>query len=62
MSKEQEAVAAPADQSFRISVKDQSYVRLRTNDPDVVARVAKALGKGAVVRAKGEDGKFHALA
>ena len=61
MSKEQEA-AAPADQSFRISVKDSSYVRLRTNDPDVVARVAKALGKGAVVRAKGEDGKFHALA
>jgi len=61
MSKEQEA-AAPADQAFRISVKDQSYVRLRTNNPDVVARVAKALGKGAVVRVKGEDGRFHALA
>ena len=52
---------APADQSFRISVKDTSYVRLRTNNPAIVGKVAKALGKDAVIRTKGEDGKYHVV-
>lgn len=53
--------ATPMKQ-YRIGVPNKAYVRIRCDDEAIVGKVAKALGKGAVIRTKGEDGKFHAVA
>ena len=55
-----EATEPTEMKAYRIGVPNKSYVRLRTNDEAAPAKVARALGKGAVVRTKGEDGKWHA--
>jgi len=39
---------------------NETHIRMRSTDPDTIAKVHKALGKDVVVKTKGEDGKYRA--